>query len=506
MTLTLKRGILVILVVVALAVTGAVMLPRAMSANGTGERLTNGNFEEGFAADGVALGWKRFDNGGRASYGRYDETWNKAIFEGKHAQLIEINSTSWFPTDADRYSGIYQTVSVAPGTTYQLVINALMRTTEANMITSGYGYRVQYGIDFNGGQDWQAVATWNDIGLNTEWPRTSPGAYFTFNGTATATSSRMTLFIRGWKKWAQPNREFDLDIDAVSLKGTTPADVELPTVSLTVPPYPMLGQPVPVHVNASNDVGIMQMTLTDNGTPFCTANFSVGILTLDKDCTWTPTASGTHTLKATVKDTAANEASFTNSLLVGNVVEYLSNGSFEGGFGADNVGTGWTGFNNGGRAVFGYHHETWQPAIYDGANAQLLEIDTLGMLNNDPDRYIGINQKVTGLTPGANYLLTIRAMMRTTEANFKQSGYGYRVQYGVDYGAGANWQTVGTWTDIGLNDEYPRLAPGKYFTFQTWVTPSSDSLTLFIRGWKKWAQPFREFDLDLDGLSLSGYQ
>ncbi len=506
MTLTVRRGMAIIAIVLALLATGVLALPRVFSANGLGERLANANFEEGFGPDGVALGWKRFDNGGRASYGWYDETWSKAILEGKHAQLIEINSFKWMPTDPDRYAGIYQTVSVVPGATYQLSINALMRSTEADKILSGYGYRVQYGIDYTGGQNWQSVATWIDIGLNDEWPRTNPGTYFSYAGNITATGNRLTVFIRGWKKWAQPNREFDLDIDAVSLKGTTPTDTDLPIVGITVPPFPMVGKTVPVHISASNDVGITQMTLTDNGGAICSLTFQVGVLTLDKDCDWTPGSPGPHTLQAIVKDMGGSTATFTNALIVGNVVEFLTNGSFEGGFAPTVVANGWTGFHNGGRAVFGFHHETWQPAIYDGANAQLLEIDTLNMLDNDPDRYIGIYQQVNGLTPGASYQLVIRAMMRSTEGNFKQSGYGYRVQYGIDYGGGTNWQQVPEWIDIGLNDEYPRLSPGPYFTFTTWVTPSSSSMTLYIRGWKKWAQPFREFDLDLDGLSLRGYQ
>jgi hypothetical protein len=316
----------------------------------------------------------------------------------------------------------------------------------------------------------------------------------------------MTIFIRGWKKWAQPNREFDLDIDAVSLRGTTPMDVELPMVSLTLPPFPMVGMPVPVHVHASNDVGITDMTLTDNDVVVCTLTHLVGALTLDKDCDWTPATPGPHTLKAVVKDMGGQEASFTNALVVGNVVEFLANGNFEGGFGADQIANNWKGFTNGGRTIFGFHHETWQRAVFDGANAQLLEIDTLGMLDSDPDRYIGIYQTVSGLTPGASYQLIIRAMMRSTEANYTLSGYGYRVQYGVDYAGGGDWQAVPTWTDIGLNDEYPRLSPGPYYTFSAWVTPTSDTLTVYIRGWKKWAQPNREFDLDLDGLSLRGYQ
>jgi hypothetical protein len=505
MTLRQRRGLAVILVVLMLVVSG-VALPRVLSLNGFGERITNGSFEEGFGPDGVANGWKAFDNGGAVSYGRYDETWSKAIFDGQHAQLIEINSWKWFPTQPDRYSGIYQTISVVPGATYQLVINALMRTTEADMIASGYGYRVQYGIDFTGGQDWQAVANWVDIGLNAEFPRTVSGPYFTYSGNITASGNRLTLFIRGWKKWAQPNREFDLDIDGVSLKGTTPVDTELPLVSLTVPQFPMVGRTIPIHVHASNDVGITTMTLTDNGVAICSVSYSTGMLTLDKDCDWTPGAAGTHTLQAGVTDVGGQQATFTNALVVGNSVEFLTNGNFEGGFGVDSVATGWTGFNNAGQANFGYYQETWQQAVYDGANAQLLEINTLNMPVNDPDRYIGIYQKVSGLTPGAPYLVTINALMRTTEASYTLSGYGYRVQYGIDYGGGTSWQAVADWQDIGLNTEYPRLSPGPYYTYTAWITPTSDTMTLFIRGWKKWAQPYREFDLDLDGLSLSGYQ
>lgn len=504
--MTLRRALLIAVVVCAVVASGVIALPRVFSANGLGERLANGGFEEGFGPDGVALGWQRFDNGGRASYGWYDETWSKVIYEGKHAQLIEINSKSWFPTHPDRYAGIFQTVSVVPGKPYQLTINALMRSTEGDMISSGYGYRVQYGLDFSGGQDWTTVPTWVDIGLNDEWPRTSPGGYYTYVANVVPTGSRLTIYIRGWKKWAQPNREFDLDLDAVSLKGNAPVDSELPIVSITVPPCPMVGQKVPVSVHASNDVGITQMTLTDNGVLVCSASSTVGVLTLDRTCDWTPSTAGPHTLVASVTDVGGTPATFTNSLVVGNVVEYLVNGSFEGGFQASGVANSWTAFNNDGRARYGYYDETWQPATFDGANAQLIEINTLNLLDNDADRYSGIWQKVSGLTPGAQYQLTVRAMMRSTEANFKASGYGYRVQFGIDYNGGTDWQAVGPWTDIGLNTEYPRLSPGTYFTFNTWVTASSDTLTLYVRGWKKWAQPNREFDLDIDGLSLRGYQ
>ena len=105
-----------------------------------------------------------------------------------------------------------------------------------------------------------------------------------------------------------------------------------------------------------------------------------------------------------------------------------------------------------------------------------------------------------------DYQLFINALMRTTEANFKTSGYGYRVQFGIDYNGGSDWKAVTNWQDIGMNNEFPRLSPGPYFNFNTTVTPTGNNMTIFVRGWKKWANPFKEFDLDIDGISLRGYQ
>lgn len=189
--------------------------------------------------------------------------------------------------------------------------------------------------------------------------------------------------------------------------------------------------------------------------------------------------------------------------LSGKIAEYLVNGNFEAGFGPDGVAAGWTAFSNGGRARFGYSDETWQRAVLDGSHAQGLVIDSLDMQASDPDRYVGVWQRVTGLTPGATYRVTINAMMRTSEASFARSGYGYRVQIGIDHSAGTNWQAVANWQDIGMNDEYPCLSPGPYFTYRSSVVPTASSLTLFVRGWKKWGTAAREFYVDIDGLSLT---
>jgi LysM repeat protein len=52
----------------------------------------------------------------------------------------------------------------------------------------------------------------------------------------TATSSDLTLFIRGWKKWAITNVEMDFNIDSVSLRGCLLYGIGGP---VTLPAYPV---------------------------------------------------------------------------------------------------------------------------------------------------------------------------------------------------------------------------------------------------------------------------
>ena len=91
--------------------------------------VANGNFEGGFSSAGVAKSWTAFSNGGRATYGFYDETWAPVVYEGKHAQLIEINTLNYTAgTDPSRYAGIYQVVKgLTKGKTYQFSVAGMLR-------------------------------------------------------------------------------------------------------------------------------------------------------------------------------------------------------------------------------------------------------------------------------------------------------------------------------------------------------------------------------------------
>ena len=190
--------------------------------------IRNGSFEEGFT-NGVANGWGSFSNGGHANYGWHADNWRPVVWDGQWSQLIEINTGGQEGVKPDRYAGIYQTVDVVPGTTYRLTLHGVVRSSEGSREASGWGYRLQWGIDYNGGSDWRALdpAAWKELDWY-EWPRLAPGYYETLSTDVTATSSKMTLFIRAWKKWGTVNQEGDFNVDGISLVALAPAAADQP--------------------------------------------------------------------------------------------------------------------------------------------------------------------------------------------------------------------------------------------------------------------------------------
>lgn len=206
---------------------------------GTAEVIANGDFEEAWPDwQPVANGWVAFDNG-QAHIGWYKDTWTKVVFDGKQAQLIEIISDQRV---GDRYAGIYQTVDVVAGAEYTLVIHGLVRSDEGSEGLSGGGYALQYGLDYAGGADWQTITDWVTLPF-PEHPRQDPNADNVYNyGTHTVTiwpgGTKLTLFIRAWKKWPD-TFEGNFDVDGVSLRGTG----AYPTATFT--PTPTVEQPTP---------------------------------------------------------------------------------------------------------------------------------------------------------------------------------------------------------------------------------------------------------------------
>jgi LysM repeat protein len=166
----------------------------------------------------VGNSWGYFTNGGAANYGFYDDQWPRVVADGKHSQLIEINTKGIFPADRDRYAGIYQYITgLHPGVEYEFRMKGMLRG-EGNE-DDPYRFAAQVGFLPGYQSDWTRVGNWTEMNLGPIGVRTDPGPMAEYTMKFTATSSDLTLFIRGWKKWAITNVEMDFNIDSVSLRG-----------------------------------------------------------------------------------------------------------------------------------------------------------------------------------------------------------------------------------------------------------------------------------------------
>lgn len=181
----------------------------------------------------------------------------------------------------------------------------------------------------------------------------------------------------------------------------------------------------------------------------------------------------------------------------------ILNGGFEEGFQPEfGVGFGWGGFSNG-NAVVGWNSETWEQAVVAGESAQMIEIAN----SMELDRYAGIYQTMA-VVPGEQYRLTINGIIRSDEGDIELSDYGYRLQYAIDQRGGSSWELLPdqAWVELPW-DEQPLYDPpnGVYRvdSYETTITAESDTLTLFIRGWKKWINQGSGL-FDLDEISLVG--
>lgn len=190
--------------------------------------IINGGFEGGFQDDiGIGYGWGGFSNG-NATVGWGVDDWKAVIVSGQYAQRLEISDA----IEPDRYAGIYQTISVIPGEQYKLTIKGLIRSSEGDISISDYGYRLQYAVDYKGGVAWELVdgAEWKELPWD-EQPMSEPtnGAYRqdSFETTITASSDRLTIFIRGWKKWLNKGSGI-FDLDEISFVGPAPAGFQAP--------------------------------------------------------------------------------------------------------------------------------------------------------------------------------------------------------------------------------------------------------------------------------------
>ena len=197
--------------------------------------IKNGNFEEPFEQfESVAPEWETYSNG-QAHFGWYEETWPEAVRTGERAQLMEIFEVE--PNVQSRVIAIHQTVDVAPDSTYDLEFYAIMRSQVQPADRNKNEFELNWGVDFSGEGDYENVEEWVFIpleeqfrlGSTGEYPDDIPLFYEIVTGTIqTEDSSKITLFIRGIKKFST-GAEVNFDVDDVSLIGPPPGPVVIIT-------------------------------------------------------------------------------------------------------------------------------------------------------------------------------------------------------------------------------------------------------------------------------------
>lgn len=448
------RKLRILIAALALVLVASLVPAGAAPMASAGDLIFNGGFENGFTFNAscggmVGTGWGCFTNGGTAVYGFYDDMWNRSVYAGLHSQLIEIN-TKEKGGDNNRNAGIFQTVRVTPGATYEMSLKGMIRAEDNG--GDPWRYRVYVGFDYSGGSNWQAVTDWRELSWDTYYPRTDPGGFSSYSTRVTPSGQSLTVFVRTERRWGTWYEETDFNLDAISLFGPSVPVVVPPVVvpPVVVPPV----QPVPPVV-----------------VPPVQPVPPIAILPPVQVC------SGPN---------------------------LVFNGGFENGFAANGVGFFWSGFTNGGRANYGFYNEMWPPVVSEGNHSQLLEINSKGLAATDPDRIIGILQRVK-LQQGVTYELSFDSAMREAPVAADEDPYRYMVEWG--------YSTTGT-TDpaqmlfrerVPLAKILPRTDPGSNAmqSYSTrFVAPAGGYTTVAIWGLKKWATLERELDVNIDNVVL----
>ena len=411
------------------------------------ELLYNGSFENGFShADGcgtVGTGWGCFTNGGTVDYGFFDDQWAPVVADGLHSQLIELNTLQYAASESDRYAGIYQSVDVVTGANYQFKVTAGIRERNPDSAEDAFRYRVQWGYTTNGSTDWTQVTNWVELPTDKIDDRTAPTGLTSYSTTFTAPSSRITIFVRAWKKWGTAYKDVEFNIDAVSLFG----------MRLQAPFTP-----------AGSVVVLPGTTITSGSSSTTTSSSSLSC--------------------------------------GGN--NYVYNGNFESGF-SGGVGNGWTAYTNGGAASYGFYDDTWAPTLKDGSHSQLIEINTLGQIASDANRVAGVYTIISGLTPGATYQFSASGMMRERYDHSNEDAYRYRVQWGFAALDGSPSQDdITNWVELSWNQIYLRTSPGAVSDYTATFTAPSSQIVLGVQALKKWATGERELDVNIDAISVVG--
>lgn len=485
----LRRGVSLVMVIAIIASMVTVAIWPAPTSASLTNVLYNGGFEQGFSSQPgcgmVGSGWQCFTNGGAANYGFYDDQWDRVVAEGKHSQLLELNTKGIMLGDADRYAGIYQTVPVVDWAEYTFSLKGIIRTT--NLDGDKWRYRVQVGWSFGPYPDWTKVTNWTDVGWDKYYLRTDPGAFSSFTTRLMAEADYVTMYVRVWKKWGVPEEELDVNFDAISLIGPSPYYYDDHYKDPIDP-----GFNVPIVDPGYADPGY------DKHPPVVDPGY--GLQPVDPGYAYPPVVDPGYGHPPV--DPGYSYPPVPAGACVGPNLVY--NGDFERGFNAvsvGKVGNSWGYFTNGGGANYGFYDDEWYRVRSDGAHSQLIEINTKNIYPVDNDRYAGIYQYITGLHPGVTYELTVHGLLRG-EGN-EDDPYRFEAQWGFMPGYNGDWSTVNNWTAMNFGPISKRTDPAPLATYTAKFVAQSTDITLFIRGWKKWGVPQVEMDFNIDGVSLA---
>ena len=495
---------MLILVMALVMVASVVPMGRGPQASGA-DVLYNGGFELGFESNSacpgmVGAGWGCFNNGGAAVYGFYDDMWAPTVADGANSQLIEIN-TKQQGGDANRQAGIFQRALVHAGATYQLSLKGMIRADDKDT-SDPWRYRVYVGFDPTGGVNWQSVSDWRELPWDTYYPRTEPGSFSSYSTSVTASGPALTVFVRVERRWGTWYEETDFNLDTISLVG--PA-VAVPYVEPVKPAHP------------SSEGGYTAPPANPGDSAFIAppAQPSDGAYTdppaQPGDGSYTaslaqPSSEGGYTVPpAQPGDGYPVDPGYSMPAPAATVCSgpnLLWNGGFENGFAPNGVAFYWTGFNNGGRANYGYYDEMWPPVVSQGSHGQLLEINSKNLPDGtDPDRVIGIAQRVY-LQAGATYQISFDAMMREAPVATDEDAYRYEVLWGYSTTGSTDTNQMTYKQLVPLTTIYPRTEPGAMQSYTTQFTAPGGYTTLAIWGLKKWATVNRELDVNLDNVVL----
>ena len=210
--------------------------------------LTNPGFESPYDGDGSANGWVRWDRVSSAD--QFDDCkngyhksprWGRATdfkHGGDSSQYVGNNWDTWA-------GGVWQTVSVVPGTTYRFTFygRGYGSMDSGDPSNTGLNMNMRGGLDPNGSGLWSdGDVVWSGTGSpHDTWQQ--------FAVEATATGDKMTVFVAadwGIKGVNQCYKFLNTYFDDAALVETAPPATNTPPPPPTSPPPPpVTNTPVP---------------------------------------------------------------------------------------------------------------------------------------------------------------------------------------------------------------------------------------------------------------------